>query len=110
MKRTPAEEILGEWGIRDVTPPSQLEREQLAGDRDLNPLFGAPLRRRIRNFRPEVDNYIASLGGPLPYMRRLRTIEDETDRHLARLAEAYGSIAAILPAGGGSPSAGTSAT
>ena len=89
VKRTPAEEILGEWGIRDVTPPSQLERELLAGDRDLNPLFGAPLRRRIRNFRPEVDNYIASLGGPLPYMRRLRTIEDETDRHLARLADAY---------------------
>jgi hypothetical protein len=89
VKRPHAEEILGEWGIRDVTPPSQRERELLEVDRDLNPLFGAPLRRRIRNFRPEADNYIASLGGPLPYMRRLRTIEDETDRHLARLAEAY---------------------
>jgi hypothetical protein len=89
VKRTPAEEILGEWGIRDVTPPSQREREQLYLDRDLNPFAGAPLRRRLRNFRPEADNFIASLGGPLPYMRRLRTIEEEIDRHLARLEEAY---------------------
>ena len=89
MKRPRAEEILGEWGIRDVTPPSGLERELLRGDRDMNPLVGSPLRRRIRNFRPEPDNYLASLGGPLPYMRRLRSIEDETDRHLERLAEAY---------------------
>ncbi len=89
MKRTPAEEILGEWGIRDVTPPSQREREQIYLDRDLNPLTGSPLRRRLRNFRPEADTYIASLGGPLPYMRRLRTIEGETAGHLARLAQAH---------------------
>jgi hypothetical protein len=85
----PPEEIIGEWGIRDVTPPSQLERELLEADRDLNPLVGAPLRRRIRNFRAEPDSYLASLGGPLPYMRRLRQIEAETEEHLARLAEAH---------------------
>jgi hypothetical protein len=85
----PPEEILGEWGIRDVTPPSQVERELLEADRDLNPLVGAPLRRRIRNFRAEPDSYLASLGGPLPYMRRLRQIEEETEAHLAQLAEAY---------------------
>jgi len=85
----PAEEIIGEWGIRDVTPPSQRERELLEGDRDLNPLVGRPLRRRIRNFRAEPDSYLASLGGPLPYMRRLRQIEAETEAHLARLADAY---------------------
>ena len=89
VRRPHAEEILGEWGIRDVTPPSERERRLLEGETDLNPLFGAPLRRRLRNFRPEVDNYIASLGGPLPYMRRLRTIEDETDRHTEQLAETY---------------------
>jgi hypothetical protein len=89
MKRTQAEEILGEWGIRDVTPPSQLERELLEGDRDINPLVGRRLRRRLRNFRAEPDNYIASLGGPLPYMRRLRQIEEMTDDHLARLEQAY---------------------
>jgi len=89
VKRTAAEEILGEWGVRDVTPPSQREREQVEADRDLNPHVGRPLRRRLRNFRAEVDSYIASLGGPLPYMQRLRQIEELTEAHLARLGEAY---------------------
>jgi hypothetical protein len=83
------EEIIGEWGVRDVTPPSQRERDRLDADRDLNPLTGKPLRRRLRNFRAEADLYLASLGGPLPYMRRLREIETLTESHLARLAEAY---------------------
>jgi hypothetical protein len=89
MRRPQAEEILGEWGVRDVTPPSQRERERRAGDLDINPLTGRPLRRRLRNFRPEADNYLASLGGPLPYMRRLRQIDDLTAAHLEQLAEAY---------------------
>ena len=84
-----AEEVLGEWGVRDVTPPSQRERDALARDRDVNPLTGKPLRRRLRNFRSEPDLYLASLGGPLPYMRRLRQIEAEIERHLADLTEAY---------------------
>jgi hypothetical protein len=83
------EEIIGEWGVRDVTPPSQRERERLIADRELNPLAGRPLRRRLRNFRVETDNYLASVGGPLPYMQRLRQIEDEIEAHLARLAAAY---------------------
>ena len=83
------EEIIGEWGVRDVTPPSQKERERLEQDRDINPLTGRPLRRRLRNFRAETDMYLASLGGPLPYMRRLREIEALTEAHLQRLAEAY---------------------
>jgi len=89
MKRPQAEEILGEWGIRDVTPPSQREREQVAADSELNPLVGRPLRRRLRNFRPDPDSYVASLGGPLPYMQRLQQIEALTREHLARLEEAY---------------------
>src|ERR671938_173865 len=89
MKRPRAEEILGEWGIRDVTPPSQRERERLAADRDVNPLVGRRLRRRLRNFRPEADTYIASLGGPLPYMQRLRQIEELTREHERKLAAAY---------------------
>jgi hypothetical protein len=83
------EEIIGEWGIRDVTPPSQREREQLSGERELNPLVGRPLRRRYRNFLAEPDSYIASLGGPLPYMRRLRQIEQAIDSHLEQLEAAY---------------------
>src|SRR5581483_2564722 len=91
MKRSHAEEILGEWGVRDVTPPSQRERELVERDREVNSLTGQPLRRRLRNFRPEPDTYVASLGGPLPYMRRLRLIEEETEEHLRRLAEAHAS-------------------
>ena len=87
--RPRAEEILGEWGVRDVTPPSAKERDRLVADRDLNPLVGAPLPRRIRRFRPEADAYVASLGGPLPYMRRLREIDDAIEGHLERLEEAY---------------------
>jgi hypothetical protein len=93
VKRPRAEEILGEWGVRDVTPPSAKEREQLVADRDLNPLAGAPLPRRIRRFRPEADAYVASLGGPLPYMRRLREIDDAVAQHLDRLEEAYDGTA-----------------
>jgi hypothetical protein len=89
MRRTHAEEILGEWGIRDVTPDSGRERKQLEADREVNPLVGEPLRRRLRIVRPDPDNYIASLGGPLPYMRRLHQIEELIDEHLERLEEAY---------------------
>jgi hypothetical protein len=83
------EDVIGEWGIRDVTPPSQKERRALEAESDLNPLVGKPLRRRLRNFVVEPDSYFASLGGPLPYMRRLREIERETDRQLEALATAY---------------------
>ena len=89
LKRTRAEEILGEWGVRDVTPPSQRERKLIEQDRDVNPLTGRPLRRRLRNFQAEADLYLASLGGPLPYMQRLRRIDEETAAELERLSEAY---------------------
>jgi hypothetical protein len=89
VKRTRAEQVLGEWGIRDVTPDLMAERAQLDADRELNGLVGKPIRRRLRNFRAEADSYLASLGGPLPYMRRLRQIEQETAEHLERLEEAY---------------------
>ena len=89
VRRTRAEEILGEWGVRDVTPPSAEERKRVARDRDVNPLAGAPLPRRVRRFRPEADAYVASLGGPLPYMRRLRTIDDAVEEHRWRLEQAY---------------------
>ncbi len=92
VKRPRAEEILGEWGIRDVTPDLMAERAQLEADRELNGLVGRPIRRRLRNFHAEPDTYLASLGGPLPYMRRLRQIEQETDEHLARLAVAHDAL------------------
>jgi hypothetical protein len=87
-KRRP-EEIIGEWGIRDVTPSSQAERSRLRDESATNPLAHQPLRRRIRRFRAEPDRYLASLGGPLPFMRRLRQIDDEIEALTARLARAY---------------------
>src|ERR1700754_1653111 len=89
MKRPYAEEILGEWGVRDGTPPSPRERERIDADREINPGVGKPLRRRLRNFTPEADSYVASLGGALPYLQRLLAIEAETEAHRERLAEAY---------------------
>jgi hypothetical protein len=88
VRRTAAEEILGEWGVRDVTPPSKRERDRLEGESELNPLAGAPLRRRIARFRADPDRYLASLGGPLPYMQRLRRIDQETAELLARIEAA----------------------
>jgi hypothetical protein len=83
------EEIIGEWGVRDVTPRSQAERADLEADAEVNPLVGRPLRRRLRNFSSQPDTYLASLGGPLPYMRRLREIERLTEEHLEALEAAY---------------------
>jgi hypothetical protein len=63
----------------------QAATEQVSG----SPLAGRPLRRPMRNWRPGVDSYVLSSGGPLPWMLRLRRIEDLTTDHLHRLEEAY---------------------
>jgi hypothetical protein len=89
MARRRPEDVIGEWGVRDVTPASAVEREKLIAEVEVNPLTGRALKRRIRRFRPEPDRYLASLGGPLPFMRRLRQIDDEIETQTARLAQAY---------------------
>ncbi len=94
MDRREREAILGEWGERDVDPRERGQRDALEQDLSGSPLRGKPLPRRARNFRPAVDGYIASLGGPLPYMRRLRQIELDTAEHERRLAEAWRTLAA----------------
>lgn len=93
MERWKREQILGEWGPRDGSARSQREAQKLEEDIRTNDLQGRPLRRRLRNFRTEADSYIASLGGPLPYMRRLRTISDETALHERELEEAWRALA-----------------
>lgn len=87
-KRRP-EDVIGEWGIRDVTPPSAAEREALSGEHELNPLAGKALPRRIRAFGAQAHTYLASLAGPPLYMQRARQIDEEIARHRSRLAEAY---------------------
>lgn len=83
------EDLLGEWGIRDVTPQSRRERDRIEADHEINPLVGRPLPRRIRAFRADAGNYLAALGGPLPYMQRINQIDAAIEAHERRLAEAY---------------------
>ena len=89
-------EILGEWGVRAPTPREQGEARRLAEDLEGSPLAGRPLRGRLRNFRPAVDGYVASIGGPLPYMRRLREIHEAVATHESRLEDAWRELAATV--------------
>ena len=89
MERRERDAILKQGVTRPETPRERREREALAEDMQGNPLAGAPLRRRIRNFRPDADAQIAALGGPLAWMRRLRAIELAIELHEQQLAEAY---------------------
>ena len=73
---------------RAETPRDRREREALDEDMRGNPLAGEPIRRRLRNFRPDADAQLAALGGPLAWMRRLRAIEIAVDLHEQQLAEA----------------------
>jgi hypothetical protein len=93
IRRTRAEEILGEWGVRDPTPDMRRQRDALATELDGSPLKSRPLRRRLRNFTPDPAGYVASLGGPLPYMQRLRAIEELTALQLVRLEQAWLELA-----------------
>ncbi len=94
MDRRDRQAILGEWGVRDADAREQADAALLEQDLEGSPLRGKPLQGRLRNFRPAVDRYVVSLGGPLPYMRRLRQIELETEQHAERLAEAWRELAA----------------
>ena len=97
MRPQDREAVLREDAPRAQTPK---ERGQLADlDEDLRsgPLRGKPLPLRLRNFRPTADGYLASLGGPLPYMIRLREIEALTLEHEQSLAAARDRLAADVP-------------
>jgi len=71
------------------TPRDRRNLDALKADLRDSPLRGQELPLRLRNFRPDAGSYLASLGGPLPYMARLREIDAMTDEHEQRLAEAY---------------------
>ena len=92
MERREREAILRQGVTRPETPRDRREREALAEDLQGNPLSGAPLRRRWRNFRPAADAQLAALGGPLAWMRRLRAIELAIELHEAQLAEALAEL------------------
>jgi len=86
-------DILGQWGVRAESDLERIVRERLERDLEGSPLAGRPLRARLRNFRPAVDGYLISLGGPLPYMVRLREIEERTAEHERNLLDAWQNLA-----------------
>ena len=89
MKRRERELIMRQGVVLPETPRQRRDREGLEQDLIDNPVTGRPVPVRLRNFRPDAGSYLASLGGPLPYMTRLREIARLTARHQTELAEAY---------------------
>jgi hypothetical protein len=89
-------EIMGQGATRAETPSERRERETLEADLETSPVLGAPLRQRVRNFRPDADSAIRALGGPTVWMRRLRAIEDAVEQHYGQLEEAWRTLAAEL--------------
>ena len=93
MERRERERIMREGGVGE-NPRHRADERRLAEDLEGSPLRGKPLRRRLRNFRPDVATYVSALGGPRPHMARLREIEALTERHAERLAAARDELAA----------------
>lgn len=78
-----------------VLPETPRDRANLAGlEQDVrdSPLKGQALPLRLRNFRPDAGSYLASLGGPRPYMARLRQIAALAAAHERALAKAYAAF------------------
>ncbi len=92
---------MSQGATRPETPRERREREQLEADLESSPVRGAPLRQRLRNFRPDAESGVRALGGPTVWMRRLRAIEDALDQHERQLGDAWRKLADELedPAG-----------
>ena len=89
--------------LREDAPRAQTSRErhelaQLDERLRSSSLRGTPLPVRLRNFRPDAEGYMASLGGPLPYMVRLREIEALTAAHEQALVDARDRLGADVAA------------
>jgi HEAT repeat protein len=88
-----AKAIMSQGAIRPETPRDREERRILEEELATSPVKGAPLRQRLRNFRPDGDSAIRALGGPTLWMRRLRAIEEEVELHEQQLGEAWRELA-----------------
>ena len=97
MRPEEREAILREDAPRPQTARERRQLGDLEEDLRSSPLRSKPLRLRLRNFRPTAEGYLASLGGPLPYMTRLREIEAMTAAHEQGLAEERRRLASEVP-------------
>ncbi|HUH15904.1 MAG TPA: hypothetical protein VML35_08475 [Gaiellaceae bacterium] len=86
MERRERERIMRQGVVLPETPRDRKNLEGLAQDVRDSPLRGRELPLRLRNFRPDAGSYLASLGGPLPYMARLNRIDALTLEHEQALA------------------------
>jgi hypothetical protein len=93
MKRVPREEPPRQGLIRVETPDERRQAAGLEEDMRSSPFRGRALPLRLRNFRQAADGYLASLGGPLPYMTRLREIERLTEAHAESLTARWHELA-----------------
>ena len=93
MKRAEREAIMRQGVTLPEAPRERRELAGLAADLEGSPLAGRPLPLRLRNFRPNADRYLASLGGPLAYMVRLRQIDRLVEADEARLDATWREVA-----------------
>jgi hypothetical protein len=89
VERRERERIMRQGVVLPETPRDRRNLQGLAEDMRDHPLAGKQLELRLRHFRPDASSYLASLGGPPPYMARLREIAVLTAEHEAALAEEY---------------------
>jgi hypothetical protein len=81
--------IMSQGATKPETPRDRAVRRTLDTDLPGSPVVGRPLRRRLRNFRPDSQTYFSALGGPLPWMVRLREIDRAVAEHERLLEEAW---------------------
>jgi hypothetical protein len=89
VKRRERERIMRQGVVLPETPRDRRNLQGLEEDVRDGPFTGRALPLRLRHFRPDATSYLASLGGPRPYMVRLREIAALTAAHEQALAEAY---------------------
>ncbi|MDQ4018883.1 MAG: hypothetical protein M3188_03485 [Actinomycetota bacterium] len=94
MEEWERKRVLGQWGVRAENARERRERRILERDLAGAPYKDRPVRLRPHPFGPSPESYVASLGGPLPYMVRLREIDEETREHVQALEEAWRALSA----------------
>jgi hypothetical protein len=64
VDRRERESIMRQGVTRPETPRDRRERAALEQDLQDSPVKGRPLRRRLRNFRPDASAQLTAIGGP----------------------------------------------